>query len=231
MGKRSPDAPPDVAGPKRGKKPPPTATRCRVRFGKTWRAGAAVITDEELRFNTGRTGREGEDFAVHIRFEHITRVAADAATGLMTVSSQDGDVVFDLGRLAVAWKDLLDKTPDALRELGIDRGARVDLVAIDDATLTAALEARGVALATTGQVDVLLAGAEHRADLARLPQLAARLRRGGTLWVVYPEGSRNIDDEEIAAAARAAGLVDGVTVDVSPGRLAVKLVPRDPRQT
>lgn len=222
MGKRSPDAPPDVQGPKRGKKPPPTHARIRVRAGKTWREGAAVLTAEELRFNTGRTGRQGEDFFVHIRLDEVRRVTADASTGLMTVATIDGqDVIFELGPLATAWKQLIDERPSLLHRLHVERGARVDLVGVDDDALSASLERGGVAI-DAGAVDALFVGAEHRADLARLPSLLPRLRPGGVIWLVVADGT-GVSNEEIAAAARSAGLVDGATVELSPGRLAMML--------
>jgi hypothetical protein len=229
MGTRSPDAP-DAAAPRRGKKAVRRDVRCKAQIGRgaarVVRSGVAALCPDELRFHTGRTGRQGEDLFVHIRFEHIARLVADGPAGTLLVVTAEGDeVIFHLGRLAVPWKQIIEERPDLLRELGVDARSRVAVVAVDDELLLSELSARvpGFADSAGDGLDVLFAGAEHRADLARLPALAARVRRGGVVWVVYPQGSRTIEEDEIVAAGRAAGLVDGGTVELSPGRQAMKL--------
>jgi hypothetical protein len=223
VGTRNPDSP-DPSAPRR-RKAPPLSTGCKARVGRgPLRRGTATLAPEELRFHTGRTGREGEDFSVHVRHEDITTIEADGPAGILTVSTREqGTLVFYLGRLAVAWKEILDERPDLLRELEVTPGTRVVLVGVQDDRLEALLGARPE-VPEPEIVDVLFAGAEHPADLARLATLAARVRRGGGLiWVVYPEGSRAITAVEIEASARALGLVSGVTVELSPGRLALRL--------
>ncbi len=193
------------------------------------RRGTATLADEELRFHTGRTGREGEDFFLHLRFDELTSIVVDGPKGTLTVSTPEHrDIVFHLGRTAVAWKELIDERPDLLRDLGVTPGARVGLEAIVDDELEAALRARVGELAPgddeDGGLDVLFAGVEHRADLTRLAQLVARVRPGtGVVWLVYPERSRTLAEDDLVAAARAAGLVAGRSLELSPGRIALRL--------
>jgi hypothetical protein len=99
-------------------------------------------------------------------------------------------------------------TPDLLRDLGVTPRS---LVAVDDAALLAALGDRAHTEAS---------------DLGRLPSLAARVRGGGTLWLVVPARSRTLDPDDISAAERSAGLVDGRTVAPSPHRVAIMLSQR-----
>lgn len=220
MGSRNPDTPQPPRP--RGKKAAPLSTGTKARIGRgPLRRGTATLAPEELRFHTGRTGREGEDFSVHVRYEDILAFEADGPKGTLTVSTAEhGELVFHLGRVAVAWAEKLGERPDLLRDLGVSKVASVAVVGVQDERLDEALRGRVVEDAV---VDVLFAGVEHRADLARLTALAERLKPGGVLWVVYPEGSRAVSEADITAAGRAAGLVDGATVEVSPGRSALRL--------
>jgi hypothetical protein len=232
MGTRSPDSP-DPAAPARGKKPVRRQVSCKVQVGRgparAVRGGVAALTPEELRFHTGRTGRHGRDFFIHIRFEQITSLVADGPAGTLTVATAEGDeVVFFLGRLAVAWKEVIEERPDLLRDLGVSERSRVAVVAVDDDELLQLLEARvrgfGETADDAGDLDALLTGVEHRADLARLGALAARVRAGaGALWVIFRDGVRGVDEEEVAAAGRAAGLVPGKTVVLARDRVALRL--------
>jgi hypothetical protein len=230
MGVRNPDGPGPTAA-RRGKKAVRLDANCKVKIGKVVRSGVAVLTPEELRFNTGRTGREGEDFFVHVRFEHVTSVSADPRTGTLTVATADsGPVTFDLGGLAVPWKAIFVERPDILRELGVTAKSRVALVSVDDEALVAALKRRVRDFSAEGgdagvdDLDYLFVGVEHRADLARLPALATRVRRpGGVIWLVHPAKGRNLAESDLTGGARAAGLVDGPVVEISPGMLARKL--------
>ena len=155
------------------------------------------------------------------------RPIADHAETLELLATADQEpIVFHLGRLAVGWKQIIDERPDLLRDLGVGARSRVALVAVDDDALLEALAARGPDLAAeTGDgLDVLFAGVHHRTDLARLDALAARVKPGGVMWVVYPAGSRGLTETAIADAARAAGLAAGVTVEVSARSVAVRMV-------
>lgn len=225
MGKRSPDGPSEEPAP-RVKKAPPRSTGCKVQVGGRGplRLGTATLADEELRFNTGRTGKHGVDFYVHVRYEDITALEADGPHGTLTVTTAEhGPIVFHLGRIAVGWKEIIDEErPDLLRDLEVAPRARVALVAIVDEALEKAVGGRAP-VGPDEPLDVLFAGAEHKADLARIPALAARLAPRGVLWLVFAEGSRTLAEEHIAAAARAAGLFAGRTVELGPGRLATRL--------
>ena len=66
--------------------------------------------------------------------------------------------------------------------------------------------------------------AEHRADLARLKALAARLKRpGGVLWIVFPVSSRTNVDGDIDKAGAALGLLRTGTIALSRAYKAFRL--------
>jgi hypothetical protein len=72
---------------------------------------------------------------------------------------------------------------------------------------------------------VIFFGAEHKADLARLKELAARLKRpGGLLWIVFPASSRTIGDDDIDRAGAALGLLRAGSMAVSRAYKAFRLL-------
>jgi hypothetical protein len=226
MGSRSPDGPRQSE--KRGKRAAPWQMTCKVTVARgrsrVVRSGVAAIGNDELRFHTGRTGRQGPDFFVHIAFADISSLVVDEPAGTLTVTTEEhGAVVFALGRAAPEWKERIEARPGRLDRLGIKPASRVALVGFIDDELEAELAGR-LQDEVAGDLDVVLAGAEHPADLPRLAALGGRLRsRGVVVWAVYPAGSRAIGEREIAAAAAAAGLAPGDSIELSRTHRALRL--------
>jgi hypothetical protein len=227
MGARSPDTPP-ASTPRSGKKPPPRDANVRVKVGTAApRKGVAVLGDEELRFHTGRTGRDGKDFYLHLRYDRITSLVVDPHAGTLVVSTPEHEAItFHLGRYAADWKRLIEERPSRLDELEVTPRSRIAMVAIDDDDLVTELSTRVRGFEEgPGEVDLLFVGVRHRADLPRLAELARRLRRPrGVLWLVYAVESRVLPESEIIAAARAAGLSAGRTVALSRTHAALRLI-------
>ena len=74
--------------------------------------------------------------------------------------------------------------------------------------------------------DMIFMGIEHKADLRRLGDVAARVRRpGGVVWIVFPQGSRVVGTLEISTAARPIGLVAAGTYELSRTHTALRLAP------
>lgn len=192
---------------------------CRVRVGRApARHGLAALTADELRFHTGRTGREGKDFSLAIAYEDIARLAVDAHAGTLTVSTPDEpEIVFDLGRHAADWKKMIEERPTMLGLLGLHRRSRIDVLGVDDAEL---LEALAPLPRAETELDAIFMIAEHRADLAQLGPHAKRLRRGGAIWVVH---TARLRASEITAAGTSAGLVEAGAFVLSREHDAVKL--------
>ena len=134
-------------------------------------------------------------------------------------------MILQLGKHASDWKKMIEERPTPLDELGVDKKARVAVVAIEDDEFLKLLATRVPELAgeEAGDLDLLFVGVEHRADLSQLSALSRRLRHGGVLWALTREKGRAPEAHEIAAAGRSAGLLSGNVVEVSRTLQAVRL--------
>jgi hypothetical protein len=230
MGARSPSSPKQPPA-LRPKKPTPRDVACRVKTGRgaEVRKGSAILTDDAIRFHTGRTGRNGIDFSLQVSFDEITALVVDETAGTLVVStSEDAKITFYLGQHAAAWKGMIQERPDSLAVLAIEPRSRVAVVGVGDAAFVTELEESFPGCTQVAddaaELDVIFIGLEHRADLARLATQTLRVRRpGGVLWAVYPASSRVIAPHEIVPAARTAGLFMGDTVVVSKSHQALRL--------
>ncbi len=119
-------------------------------------------------------------------------------------------------------------TTPLLDKLGIRPGTRVALIDIDDDSIRPMLAAR-TSDVTDGwpepDTDVVLLGADSMAQLAPLPELAARIRPNGAIWVVSRKGKiATLRDVEVIEAARASGLVDNKVASFSTTHTSLRLV-------
>jgi hypothetical protein len=228
MGARNPESPGNTTK-RKGKKAAPREANCRLKINReTPRPGFAVLAEDELRFHTGRTGREGKDFSVHVRYEDMRELEVDAQNGNLWFTTVEGQkMFFEIGRHAAEWKRMIDERPTPLDALDLKPGMRVALerVVVEGELLEAV-----AAMAVEGDnLDVLVFGAEHKADLTQLTAAARRVKPGGgVIWVLYTEGSRTISDPDIIAAGRTAGLVSAGAFEISRTQSAVKLTRTGP---
>lgn len=119
-------------------------------------------------------------------------------------------------------------TTPLLDKLGIRPDMRVALIDIDDDSIRALLADRTPEI-TEGwpepDTDVVLLGADSMAQLAPLPELAARIRPNGAIWVVSRNGkAATLRDVEVIEAARASGLVDNKVASFSATHTSLRLV-------
>jgi hypothetical protein len=215
VGARNPD------GPKKSDKPAKRRRRdasIHVRIAGEERRGQAALGDDELHFHTGRTGRTGKDFSLRVRYDEIKTLVADEAKGTLTVTTEETEVVLLLGRLAGDWKEQIENRPTIARLFGLTKRSRVAFSGVDDEELATILPAASA----DGELDAAFIGAGHRADLARVGELAPRLKTGGTLWVVVAPGGAVRKD--LPTVARAAGLAEGATIELATGNEAVGFV-------
>ena len=224
MGSRSPSTQKVEKAPIRGKKVVPRELPCRLELGtrkkREVRSGTARLTSETLRFHTGRTGREGRDFALELRFETLGDI--EVLEGTLAVQTEEGDrYVFDLGKHAAAWAELMKKRPGLLALFGVGEELTVDALTLPDEELTTALADVPRA---TGAVDLFFVPAEHKRDLENLATHARRLRPGGGLWVIFPTGPRGLAPIDVAKAGRAQGLAPGNAIILQRDREALKFV-------
>src|SRR3954468_15396091 len=112
MGSRTPSTPKPGTQTIRASKAAPRDLNVRVEIGagkaRVVRTGRATLTDDTFRFRTGRTGEQGADFFVHLRYDEIVSVALDPSAVSLTVTAAD-DTVYKvhIGKHAPAWKDYM----------------------------------------------------------------------------------------------------------------------------
>ena len=113
-------------------------------------------------------------------------------------------------------------------KLGIKPGFRVAVIGVDDAALMDELRTR------TDQIvigkprdrrDAIFYGADSLFALEALESLKERIVASGAIWVVSRKGAdRSLNETEVIAAAKRAGLVDNKVVSFSPTHTALRLV-------
>jgi hypothetical protein len=137
-------------------------------------------------------------------------------------------VVLKLGpELALSWAKKMSTPPPTLAsKLGITSSSRVRQCG---ALLPPELQ---VALAQAASVDsndptLILAGVYSSADLSIVLARHSCTPGNPPLWVIYPKGPGHaINESEIRAALRAAGLIDTKVASVSPTHTALKFIRR-----
>jgi RND superfamily putative drug exporter len=126
----------------------------------------------------------------------------------------------------IGLKEAPDEEDDAVdglaAALGIQPGARVEVVgALDEALARAVERAAGQLVpATEPDADVVVLGARRATDLARLGELAHHVKEDGTIWVVRPE--HNLA-RSVRAHGEAAGLTGGPTVTLTDNYVGDRL--------
>lgn len=113
-------------------------------------------------------------------------------------------------------------------KLGVKPGLRVAVINVDDENLFAELRGRSdqivVGMPRTRR-DIIFYGAESLNALEELASLKSRIVQNGAIWVVSRKGDqRSINDTDVIAAARRAGLVDNKVVSFSATHTALRLV-------
>ena len=111
-----------------------------------------------------------------------------------------------------------------IEKLGVKPGHTVLLVGMTDAQFVVELQERGARVTRTGSPDVIFCAIESRAALHKLPELARRMKRDGSLWTIRPKGSPHVSESDVMKAGQAAGLVDVKVVRFSETHTAEKFV-------
>lgn len=127
-------------------------------------------------------------------------------------------------RRARRYAKKMEDAPSPLEVLGAKRGDAIAVVGLPESWVYRLLRRRRLRPADGEPValDMLVVGISDEAGLASLPALASRVRRGGTLWVVYPRGHREIRTDTIADAGKALRLKGELELHVSSRHSALK---------
>jgi hypothetical protein len=190
---------------------------CSLRVGRKRHAGKALLETNELIFR-------GETRLV-IPFREIRSVKA-SARGL-EVEHAGGKATFEIGAAAAErWAEKIRNPRSRIDKLGVKNGQVVSVLAIDDPDLEQELAAREASVSARvrkGSHWIFL-GIRALRDLDRLASLRDSIDPAGAIWVVWPKGRREPNEDHVRAAAKRAGLVDVKVVAFSSTHSALKLV-------
>ena len=188
----------------------------RVEIGSEAAEAKALLETEEVIVRGAIKAR--------IPFSEAKDVAADG--GVLRLRWNSRDVRIHVGKDAPKWAEKIRNPKSVLDKLGVKAGQRVSVVgAVDDGFL-AELEERGTDLSRRlrRDSDIVFFAATRREDLSRLGELRRSLLPAGAVWVIRPKGTPAINDNDVMAAAKAAGLVDVKVARFSATHTAEKLV-------
>ena len=190
---------------------------CEARFGGQLSAGKALLETDALIFRG--------TFRLSIPLGSIQ--TAEAADGLLRVTSAKGTAIFDLGAQAEKWAYKIRNPRSLADKLDVKPGMRVSLCGVGDASFLEQLNSRTSDVRKgkpAKESDLIFLAVEGIKDLARLAPLEGSLKRNGGIWVVYPKGRKDITESEVLKAGREAGLVDTKIARFSDTHTAHKFV-------
>jgi len=191
---------------------------CTVRVGRKTSAGTALLETERLVFLG--------DFRLEIPFDAMRSVTASGAD--LVIRADDQETRFEVGApVAERWVRLIKEPKGLFEKLDVGPQSRVAVVDVSDSLFVTALRERTANVAE-GRVPegapIIFFGAETRDALRKIPLLRARMVESGALWVLRPKGSRDISEDDVFEAVKAAGLVDTKVVAFSKTHTAHKCV-------
>jgi hypothetical protein len=163
----------------------------------------------------------GGDVKWKVAFADLRKVSTE--NGVLTLDFTGGPVKLELGEPAAdKWAKKIMHPPTRMDKLGIKPGTKVHLVGEFEDQFTRETAAL---MAPAKQSDLLFLAADEVKELKRVAALGKQLQPKSALWVVYPKGSSSpVKQEDVFAAAHAAGLVDSKVCGFSPTHTALKFV-------
>ena len=114
-----------------------------------------------------------------------------------------------------------------LDKLGVKPNQRVAVLNVDDESFLDELYERTDAVSVQRRrvgCDLIFVGFPNREELRRLGPHKDFIKPDGAVWAIWPKGSKEINENDVRAAALATGLVDVKVVSFSPRLSALKLV-------
>jgi hypothetical protein len=118
-------------------------------------------------------------------------------------------------------KPLIDK-------LGVKPGMAATVIAVEDRAFLDALRER--TSPTFGDPppdqDVIFLGVESAEDMLRVDQMKGRIKRDGTIWIVFRKGRKDFNENDVLRLGLETGLVDVKIVRFSDTHSATRFVIR-----
>lgn len=149
-----------------------------------------------------------------------------ATDGVLRLETPTGLIRLHLAGAAEKWATKIQNPRGLLEKLGVKPGLKVVVQGIADESFLEQLHKHGVTFGTrpVKGMDLCFLGLEGKTGLAKLGRLPAQLNQTGAVWAVWPKGQPAFKEDDIRAAALAAGLVDVKVVKFSESHSALKLV-------
>lgn len=185
--------------------------KCRVEFGEQSSEGKALLESTEIIFRGA--------FRLKIAFQGI--LSMQASDGKLKIKFPEGLAVFHLGDKAEKWADRIRNPPSRLDKLGVKPHSKIQLIGKYDNDFKQELVNRGAVLVKS-KPDIAFLAAKQKDDLVELAYLTE-----SPVWIVYPKGLKNITENDVLAAGRAAGFSDIKVCAFSPTHTALKFKPRN----
>jgi hypothetical protein len=186
---------------------------CTARVGGKKSQGVAMLESDFVSFRG--------DFRIKIPFSALKSI--EPANGWLTIASSEVRLALELGPRAEKWARKILHPPSRLDKLGVKPGLHVRMTGARHAEFHSEVEQAGATISRTA-ADLVFFGAERKPQLQRVAKLAAAIRPDGAIWIVYPKGVREITENDVIAAIRAAGLKDVKVASFSATHTALKAV-------
>jgi hypothetical protein len=186
-----------------------------VRLGEAAGKAKVLLETDELIFRGEVKGK--------VAFTALT--AVEPGPDGLRLEWAGGEATVELAEAEAArWADRVAHPPTLLDKLGITDGTRLAVLDVADEPFRAELAGRAVKVVKRAPAEVVVWSIDEVGDLARIPSLIPWFEPAGALWVVWPKGRREINENHIRAAALDAGLVDVKVARFSVTHSALKLV-------
>jgi hypothetical protein len=182
---------------------------CTAKFAGKASQGTAMLETDFVLFRG--------DFRVKVAFAAMKSVKA--AGDWLAIESTDGSLKLQLGARAEKWAHKILHPPTLFDKLGVKPGLRVRVAGAPD---FAEELARAGATIVTKNPDLVFFRTDRKSGLARIRQFS--MQPDAALWIIYPKGIREITENDVIAAIRAAGLKDVKVASFSATHTALKAV-------
>ncbi len=191
---------------------------CNGKFNGKRVSGKARLEMDTLQFRAS-------ELRLSIPFSEMRRIDGDR--GSLVVECSQGTLSLALGAAAAKWAAKIQNPPSRLDKIGVKPEWRASALGVDDREFLKEIGDR-VAQLSVGRVlddsDAIFFGATDAVQLSRLATLKRSLKPAGALWVIRPKGRKEISEQSVMVAGKAAGLVDVKVVSFSPTHTAEKFV-------
>jgi hypothetical protein len=161
-----------------------------------------------------------------LKIPFATMRSVEASAGRLRIEHPGGKVSFELGPRAAKWADKILHPPTVLDKLGVKPAQRVSIIgngrAFSDEV--AAVLGEKPSSRVRKDSDLIFLFASDLQDLGRVEKLRGMIVPNGAVWVIYPKGRKEMTENDVLAAGRAAGMKDVKVVSFSDSHTGLKMV-------